>query len=354
MNDLYIGIYDLVFMVCLQGSIIWEYLFYLESFNIGQEEELFLYCMVFDEVGVLWVGIDIGLLSYNNGIWLCWENMDSLFYGVVWGLDFFQDGYLLIVSYGVFCKEGEELVFLSFDEDEMEEFFFVYGGSVIYEVQDGQFWFFIDLGMVGVFDGENWNYIIYVFQFNIFGVFIFIMEFELGVLWILIFIWLQFIWNGEVWFQEGMYQDWEKMFFQYEMLDGELFMVIMEELQVEGGIVVIYGDYFFVGLFFQFKNDFDGGFWGKDWSSLVLNMEVGVELIFEGEEGGLLFFSWYIFVVDGLFWCVVGFLVVYQFGVEVMVYDLVDSFFFEVYGWELYFGLFGLEVWIIIYEDGLY
>ncbi len=353
-NDLYIGTYDLALMVRPQGSTTWEHLPYPESFNTGQEEEPLLYCMAFDEAGVLWVGTDIGLLSYNNGTWSRWENTDSPLYGAVWGLDFSQDGHLLIASHGAFRKEGEELVLLSPDEDETEEPFFAYGGSAIHEAQDGQLWFFTDLGTVGAFDGENWNHITHVPQLNIFGASIFITEPEPGALRILIPTRSQFTWNGEVWSQEGTYQDWEKTLSQYEMPDGELLTVTTEELQVEGGTVVTYGDYPFAGPLFQFKNDPDGGLWGKDRSSSVLNMEAGAELTLEGEEGGPLSFSRYTFAADGSFWCAAGLSVVHQSGAEVTVYDPADSPFPEVYGWELYPGLSGSEVWITTYEDGLY
>jgi hypothetical protein len=106
-SDLYIGTYDLALMVRPQGSTTWEHLPYPESFNTGQEEVPLLYCMAFDEAGVLWVGTNIGLLSYNNGTWSRWENTDSPLYGAVWGLDFSQDGHLLIASHGAFRKEGE-------------------------------------------------------------------------------------------------------------------------------------------------------------------------------------------------------------------------------------------------------
>lgn len=353
-NDLYIGTYDLALMVRPQGSTTWAHLPYPESFNTGQGEAPLLYCMVFDEAGVLWVGTDIGLLSYNNGTWSRWENTDSPLYGAVWGLDFSQDGHLLIASHGAFRKEGEELVLLSPDEQEVEEPFFAYGGSAIYEAQDGQLWFFTDLGVIGAYDGENWNHVTHVPHLSIFGASISITEPEPGVLQVLSPNRAQFMWDGETWSQQGDYPDWEGVLCQFSMPDGALLTITREALQWAGSTSVAYGYYPFAGPLFQFKNEPDGELWGKAHSTSVINMETGAELTIGDAQEEPLSFSRYTFAADGSFWCTAGLSVVHQSGAEVTVYDPADSPFPEVYGWELYPGLSGPEVWITTYEDGLY
>lgn len=353
-SDLYIGTYDLALMVRPQGSTTWEHLPYPESFNTGQGEVPLLYCMAFDEAGVLWVGTNIGLLSYNNGTWSRWENTDSPLYGAVWGLDFSQDGHLLIASHGAFRKEGEELVLLSPDEQEVEEPFFAYGGSAIYEAQDGQLWFFTDLGVVGAYDGENWNHVTHVPQLNIFGASISITEPEPGALRVLAPNRAQFLWDGESWSQLGDYPDWEGVLCQFDMPDGALLTISREELQMEGSTTVAYSNYPFAGPLFQFRNELNGQLWGKAQSSSVMNMATEAELTIGDAQGAPLSFSRYTFATDGSFWCTAGPSVVHQSGAEVTVYDPADSPFPEVYGWELYPGLSGPEVWITTYEDGLY
>lgn len=353
-SDLYIGTYDLALMVRPQGSTTWEHLPYPESFNTGQGEVPLLYCMAFDEAGVLWVGTNIGLLSYNNGTWSRWENTDSPLYGAVWGLDFSQDGHLLIASHGAFRKEGEELVLLSPDEQEVEEPFFAYGGSAIYEAQDGQLWFFTDLGVVGAYDGENWNHVTHVPQLNIFGASISITEPEPGALRVLAPNRAQFLWDGESWSQLGDYPDWEGVLCQFDMPDGALLTISREELQMEGSTTVAYSNYPFAGPLFQFRNELNGQLWGKAQSSSVMNMATEAELTIGDAQGAPLSFSRYTFATDGSFWCTAGPSVVHQSGAEVTVYDPADSPFPEVYGWELYPGLSGPEVWITNYEDGLY
>lgn len=185
-NDLYIGTYDLALMVRPSGTTTWEHLPYPASFYNGQGEAPQTYCMAFDEEGVLWVGTNIGLLSYDNGTWAQLEYDENAFYGAVWDLDFSQEGDLLIASHGAFRKEGEELVLLSPEDGSNGEPLFAYGGSVIHQAEDGQIWFFTDIGTVGAYDGESWNHVEQVPQLSIFGAFISVVEPAPGQLRILV------------------------------------------------------------------------------------------------------------------------------------------------------------------------
>lgn len=352
-SDLYIGTYDLALMVQPSGSNTWEHLPYPESFHTGQGGVPQTYCLAFDQAGTLWVGTDIGLLSYNEEGWTRWENNESPFYGAVWDLDFSLSGDLLVASHGVFRKEGEELFLLSPGEETSGEPLFAYGGSAVFQGQDGQIWFFTDIGTVGVYDGAAWSHITHLPQLNIFGASLSILEPGPGQLRVTVPTRAQYFWDGEAWTEEGSFEDLQDTYRKHQLHDGTLLTVSATDIHLEE-VTVPYSSYPFAGPLFQFRNDESGQLWAKDQSERVLNMATGEHITAVDEEGAPFPFGRYTFAADGSFWCTAGHSVQHWSGESWTVYSPSDSSFPEIYGWELYPGLSGSEVWMTTYEEGLY
>ena len=354
-QNIYIGTYDVALMVRENGSNDWEKLPYPSSITDEVGAMIRTYCLEFDDQGILWIGTDKGLIRYDGENWDLMGPSDHHFLGGVWGLEYAENGKLYISSHGFFELDGETLTMLSPEGSLGEEPLFAYGYSAFYRNENGHMWFFTDLGTVGHYDGEEWVSIEQLPGFGFSG----IGHFSVGLNSDGI---LEAMEKGkdpyhlteDGWVQADSWYTSTPLIRQFFLEDGTRLGVTNQSLVLENGEEYIYTNYPFRRTPFRFRYDQDGHLWMLDSNNIILNPATWETFVAEEGITSPVGFNDYAFAKDGSFWCTTGRAVHHYVDGQWLKYDYTNSVLPDVYGFNSIQPLENGEVWLYIYDEGIY
>ncbi|MCB9274111.1 MAG: T9SS type A sorting domain-containing protein [Lewinellaceae bacterium] len=303
-GDFFIGTYDVALLSRPEQEEAWTVLPYPEAWAENSFNPMQSYCLQFDENGNLFVGTNQGLLRYDGQEWERFDQSNGHpFLGSVWDIQPAPDGGLYLASHLLLHYKDGEVTEVS-PEQVGNQFLFAYSGGKMYQQEDGNLWFFTDIGTAGHYDGQEWEVVSQIGGQPFFQGPSFIGETPEGNL-------LVFLDNiGLYQYKDG---DWEP--YDIDIDEG-----ILQLHFPEGGWVAVYADkvaihrngqtedvYFNTWPFenspYYFRNDANGQLWAKDGYNSILNLDTWERLTPEGEESPE-FITDYSFGPDGTLWSV--------------------------------------------------
>jgi ligand-binding sensor domain-containing protein len=353
-NAIYIGTYDLALMVREAGTETWQHLPYpaglLEDFG-GM---IRIYCLEFDEEGILWVGTDRGLLRYDGEEWSIIDSFSNSFLGAVWDLDFSANGKLYISSHGLFTLENNELMMISPEDAVDGHFIFGYGYSTLQLLPNGHLWFITDTGMVGYYDGTAWSDVSFVPEMNFSGSAYSVWADTDGHINVVIPERSWFEHTNEGWQEKAGWTSMKDLLRIAPLQSGQQLSITDKQLQLEDGTGIHYTSYDFKDVLFGFEHDAAGSLWVIDSNGRILQLDSGEEIIAEGENAPVFGFNDYTFSNQGILWCIAGKSVHQLINGVWKKFDASNSVLPDSYGYRIIVPGAGETLWLSVYGQGLY
>jgi hypothetical protein len=353
-QDIYIGTYDVALMVREADGDSWETLPYPASITDETGLMIQTYCLEFDGQGVLWAGTDKGLIRYDGENWSLIDSSSDNLMGPVWDVQFDENGKLYISSHGLFELEGEELTLLTPEGDVDGDFLFGYAFSKLFRSEDGQMWFFTDLGTVGYYDGSTWS-IDALPNPGFIGMGHFSVGYNAeGMLEVLVSGKDPYIFTESGWQQQPNWYTASTLIRQYFLDDGTRFGVTEKAYIREDGEAYHFTNYPFRHIPSQLRNDQEGRLWMVDSANILLNPATGETFVPEGQQAPLAGFHDYIFATDGSFWCLSAGTVYRYHNGQWTKYDHTNTILPDTYGYSSIQSMNNDEAWLYIYDYGIY
>ena len=353
-QDMYIGTYDVALMVKENGSDNWETLPYPTDITDESSLPMQTYCLEFDESGVLWIGTNRGLIRYDGENWDLMGPSDHNFLGGVWDIQFGENGKLYISSHGLLELDGEELTLLSPEGSVDGDFLIGYAFSKLFRSEDGQMWFFTDIGTVGHYNEGEWTIDALPNQ-GFIGLGLFSVGYNAnGILEVMVSGREPYLFTESGWEQVPGWYSHSTLIRQFFLDDGTRLGVTNEFYVRENGQTYSYTNYPFRYIPFRLKNDHEGRLWMIDSANVLLNPATWETFVAEGENAPVVGFNDYAFANDGSLWCTSGRAVYHYKDGQWVKYDHTNSILPDEYGYNSIQSIDGEEAWLYIYDMGFY
>lgn len=305
-GDFFIGTYDVAMMRRSEGGGGWEELPYPEQWVNDNFNPLLTYCAAVDDSGILWTGTSQGLFRYDGQEWSRFgQSNGHPFLGAVWDIQPAPDGGMYLASHQLLhIKDG--VVSSASPEQIGNHFLFAYGDAKMNIQADSSLWFFPDIGLVGHYDGQQWEVFDSIGGQPVFQSPSFVGETPEGNLLI------YYPGTGFVQFTEGQWAPYSleagDSLLQLHFLEDGWVAVYPETVAIHSGsntLEISYTSFPFQSVPYYLRYGGNGQLWVKDGYNSLLNLDSWERFDAEGEEAPDYIFD-YAFAPSGTLWAVSG------------------------------------------------